>query len=152
MVEISVSLDTSEVDRYLKQLEANLAVSDPAIATQIANVCFDIIKQWCPSPTSLFYMTPSSGNLRDSHELIPVSSTMWKIRPMAPYAFWVHNGHSLVPHGLAGVQIGKGRPKRTGLAWVPPRPWISDAKGYIQPHVKEITYAAVRSIVASGGT
>lgn len=148
-MEISITLDMSKVDGFLRQLEANLSISEPAIATQIANIAFDIIKRWCPSPTSEFYQTRSSGNLRDSHEMTQLTASSWKIKPMAPYAAYVYFGHRLVPHGLVGVEIGRGHPHRGAVPWVPPRPWISDAKGYMDAQLKEIVAQAVRNLVSS---
>jgi len=150
MVEVSITIDTSEVEQALTQLEIGLSVAEPVIASQVAHEAYDIIKRWCPSPSSEFYMTNSTGFLRDSHELIPVDATTWRIKPMARYAFWVHMGHRMVPHGLVGVSIGKGHPPRGAVPWVQPRPWISDAVGYMKPHMNEIVSSAIRSLVSSG--
>ncbi len=99
---------------------------------EVSQIAFQTLLQICPSPTSTHFPTGSTGNLRDSHQIVRIDGQTVSITPMAFYAIYVHEGH-FSKQGGSFVKSSTG-----SYVFVPPKPWIQMTADTIRQQVNDL--------------
>jgi phage gpG-like protein len=145
---------TDNATPFLQQLDDNLREQvgqDMALA--IAKIIYDQAVETCPSPTSTYYPTDSTGNLRDSHSYGPQGEGAFVIAD-ADYATAVHEGHAVVGGRFTTRIKGGTSEGMSSYAFIPARPWmtmaIEMASSDITQAINDIISQAIEDASSAG--
>ena len=140
---VSIIVD-DRASKKLEQLGISMSQIQQRIIDEAAEVFLKTAQETCPSPTSVYYPTESTGRLRDSHAIQDIPGGKMVVAT-APYALYVHEGHFVVG-GRFGTRIPgerqTGRPR--SYEFVAARPWMIMAVQYGKTEVEEMAITKVR--------
>src|SRR5207245_65569 len=115
---LKMTFNTGEAMQLLEQLGYATDSVKADVVDQVSQIAFETLRQICPSPTSSHFPTASTGNLRDSHNMVRIDESTVSITPLAFYAIYVHEGH-FMKQGGSFVKSSGG-----SYVFVPPKPWV----------------------------